>query len=335
MTSKSSTTTAFRPSLNKLTRKDFYAFQEEDVPNGLDSPKANHIPDVLEFIFKPPSVGKTTKCRISLANGLVCNYTLCVETDDGNIIPVLTSRKGKFSLMPAFLIDTYGPDGENVAVLEKNMLASIFSLYEIRKITKISADFSTNASKNQQKSQSRTTIDRPKAMMYVEYETFVSNVGVPTKMSVYLPGLGDERNSNYEYFYNRDVLIAKKDLQDNTTTPVIGSSLAVEDGSLNETQKRRYLNGGGNVNLFYGPVVGLTTKQPTLDRITNVFKLNMNGRANLGSVANFQLIHETNPHYVVMQCGKLERDIFSCDFSYPMNALQAFCVALSCLYKNE
>jgi hypothetical protein len=33
--------------------------------------------------------------------------------------------------------------------------------------------------------------------------------------------------------------------------------------------------------------------------------------------------------YIVMQFGRIDQDVFTCDFSYPMCALQAFGIALS------
>lgn len=78
-------------------------------------------------------------------------------------------------------------------------------------------------------------------------------------------------------------------------------------------------------------VIKLVNKSPQWNRGLNSFALNFHGRVTLSSVKNFQIIHETNPDYVVTQFGKVNKDLYTCDFSYPICALQAFGVALSSL----
>ncbi len=48
------------------------------------------------------------------------------------------------------------------------------------------------------------------------------------------------------------------------------------------------------------------------------FALDFNGRVTLSSSKNFQIVHEANVSYVVLQFGKVNRDLFTCDFSYPV-----------------
>lgn len=78
-------------------------------------------------------------------------------------------------------------------------------------------------------------------------------------------------------------------------------------------------------------VIKLVNKSPQWNRGLNSFALNFDGRVTLSSVKNFQVIHEANPDYVVTQFGKVNKDLYTCDFSYPICALQAFGVALSSL----
>jgi tubby-related protein 1 len=323
-----------RPTLNKIFRKDFYVYQEEIIPsNGLDVPHAKNVPELLEFIKSAPLIGNTIKCKIiiSLTNGIICQYTLVYEHNDGSVIPILVSRKAKYSFMPTFLIETHGTHGQHVGLLEKNVFSSVFSLYENIKRQENMVEIDSSMLK--------ASSDSSKALVYVEYESFISNIGIPIKMNVYLPGLDrNEQNSNFEFFYNRDnfhVNKRKEEIYGNQIASKPECTTPVEDSTVDLNRKKQYFNPSGNLNLFYGPVIKLTTKMPTLDKTTNTFRLNMNGRATMGSIANFQLVHEANPNYVVMQCGKLENDVFSCDFSYPINPLQAFSIALSCLFKNE
>ncbi|RNA27193.1 tubby -like protein [Brachionus plicatilis] len=78
-------------------------------------------------------------------------------------------------------------------------------------------------------------------------------------------------------------------------------------------------------------VVKLINKSPQWNSGLNSFALNFYGRVTISSVKNYQIIHEVNPDYVVTQFGKVNKDLYTCDFSYPFCALQAFGVALSSL----
>ncbi|CAI0462086.1 unnamed protein product [Linum tenue] len=67
--------------------------------------------------------------------------------------------------------------------------------------------------------------------------------------------------------------------------------------------------------------------------------LNFRGRVTVASVKNFQLIAAYEPHHhnvpaaehdrVLLQFGKIGKDIFSMDYSYPLSAFQAFALCLS------
>ena len=48
------------------------------------------------------------------------------------------------------------------------------------------------------------------------------------------------------------------------------------------------------------------------------------------SVKNFQLVHASNPDYVVMQFGKSSKnDEFALDYRFPLCATQALSIALT------
>lgn len=78
-------------------------------------------------------------------------------------------------------------------------------------------------------------------------------------------------------------------------------------------------------------VVKLVNKSPQWNKEMNSFALNFNGRVTLSSVKNYQVIHEINPDYVVTQFGKVNKNLYTCDYSYPLCALQAFGIALTSL----
>ena len=58
------------------------------------------------------------------------------------------------------------------------------------------------------------------------------------------------------------------------------------------------------------------------------YRLNFNGRVTVASVKNFQLVPPTNNNNVTVQFGKVGSDHFHLDYKAPLNAVQAFSLAL-------
>lgn len=90
-----------------------------------------------------------------------------------------------------------------------------------------------------------------------------------------------------------------------------------------------------NINRIYpfeqnmDNVVELHNKTPVWNDDTQSYVLNFHGRVTQASVKNFQLVHDSDPEYIVMQFGRTSEDVFTMDFRYPLCALQAFAIALS------
>uniref|UniRef100_A0A4W4GYX4 Tubby-like protein n=1 Tax=Electrophorus electricus TaxID=8005 RepID=A0A4W4GYX4_ELEEL len=76
-------------------------------------------------------------------------------------------------------------------------------------------------------------------------------------------------------------------------------------------------------------VIELHNKTPVWNDDTQSYVLNFHGRVTQASVKNFQIIHDNDPDYIVMQFGRVAEDIFTMDYNYPMCSLQAFAIALS------
>lgn len=128
----------------------------------------------------------------------------------------------------------------------------------------------------------------------VLYETNVLGFKGPRKMSVIIPGMG----------------------LDHQRVPV-------RPRSEHEMLLERYRTGNME-NL-----IELHNKTPVWNDDTQSYVLNFHGRVTQASVKNFQVIHENDPDYIVMQFGRVADDIFTMDFNYPLCALQAFSIALS------
>lgn len=76
-------------------------------------------------------------------------------------------------------------------------------------------------------------------------------------------------------------------------------------------------------------VIELHNKAPVWNDDTQSYVLNFHGRVTQASVKNFQIVHESDPDYIVMQFGRVADDVFTLDYNYPLCALQAFAIGLS------
>ena len=128
----------------------------------------------------------------------------------------------------------------------------------------------------------------------VIYETNVLGFKGPRKMSVVIPGM----NANHERIELRP---------------------QGEHDCLVERWKRKNME----------HLLELHNKTPVWNDDTQSYVLNFHGRVTQASVKNFQIVHDNDVDYVVMQFGRVADDVFTMDFNYPMCALQAFGVALS------
>jgi len=128
----------------------------------------------------------------------------------------------------------------------------------------------------------------------VLYDTNVLGFKGPRKMTVLLPGMtSDGKRTEYHPSSDHDGLI--------------------------ERYKSKNLEG----------ILELTNKTPMWNDDTQSYVLNFHGRVTQASVKNFQIVHESDHEYIIMQFGRVAEDIFTMDYRYPMCAVQAFGIALS------
>ncbi|CAJ2646415.1 tubby-like F-box protein 5-like [Trifolium pratense] len=89
-----------------------------------------------------------------------------------------------------------------------------------------------------------------------------------------------------------------------------------------------------------GPVESLVlkNKSPRWHEQLQCWCLNFKGRVTVASVKNFQLVAAVEPSHnvsaaeqekVILQFGKIGKDIFTMDYRYPLSAFQAFAICLS------
>ncbi|KAF0303023.1 Tubby-related protein 3 [Amphibalanus amphitrite] len=73
----------------------------------------------------------------------------------------------------------------------------------------------------------------------------------------------------------------------------------------------------------------LHNKSPVWCEESQSYVLNFHGRVTQASVKNFQIVHDNDLEYIILQFGRVAEDVFTMDFRYPMCALQAFAIVLS------
>ncbi|XP_009463987.1 PREDICTED: tubby-related protein 1 [Nipponia nippon] len=128
----------------------------------------------------------------------------------------------------------------------------------------------------------------------VVYETNVLGFKGPRKMTVIIPGMN----------------------ADNERVPIRPRN--DNDGLLMRWQNKNMDN-----------VIELHNKAPVWNDETQSYVLNFHGRVTHASVKNFQIVHGSDPDYIVMQFGRVADDAFTMDYNYPLCAMQAFAIALS------
>ncbi|KAL3514662.1 hypothetical protein ACH5RR_027379 [Cinchona calisaya] len=92
-----------------------------------------------------------------------------------------------------------------------------------------------------------------------------------------------------------------------------------------------------SIQSMKNPLV-LRNKAPRWHEQLQCWCLNFKGRVTVASVKNFQLVAAINPseaipieeqEKVILQFGKIGKDIFTMDYRYPLSAFQAFAICLS------
>lgn len=81
-------------------------------------------------------------------------------------------------------------------------------------------------------------------------------------------------------------------------------------------------------------LLALHSKRPlwlnsTIHTGSNSFILDFNNRVRAQSIKNVQLVDSNRPEVVLLQTGKVEKNVFILDFAFPFSPLQAFAFALS------
>jgi len=133
-----------------------------------------------------------------------------------------------------------------------------------------------------------------KEMVTIGYETNVLGFKGPRRMTIVVPGMDlDGERVECQPTHEKETLSAKLDSKSNEN------------------------------------ITTLHNKSPVWNEDSQSYVLNFHGRVTQASVKNFQIVHEKEPDYIVLQFGRIADDVFTMDYKYPLCAVQAFSIALS------
>lgn len=318
---------------DKLLFKDYNLFQQDNILNGLDIPQQTYYKhgNLIEFILKPANIGETIQCKLTSLSSLFTEYLFELDSQDGYNIPLLISHKQP--LYATCLINAYNNYNDNteinLALLEKGLFSSCLILYERLNGIQIGGqpDHDQVSPNNNNKL---------KQLLRMDFDPLLTNIGAPMKLKVFMPGVNHYMNSYYVDTFNNikqnEEHIEKFDKITDNKNSLTKAYAEIEVSSHNYNQQN-FSNKTANVDIFNQKMVKLVSKAPIYDRERGVYLLKMNERVQLSSALNLQLVHESNPNYIVLQLGRYDKNTFTCDYSYPMNALQAFTISLGCLQR--
>ncbi|CAF4631508.1 unnamed protein product, partial [Rotaria sp. Silwood2] len=157
-----------------------------------------------------------------------------------------------------------------------------------------------------------------------EYTLYDDGLSPNKSSSKHLTNKESLRRELAAIVYNVNIFGIKGPRQVSAMLPELGHDIRPtkdEDGILDQWRDRR---------LNY--LIQLRNRSPKYNEDTKTYVLQfMGNRVAQASVKNFQMIIENENHEeeVVMQFGRVDKEIFTCDFRYPLSAIQAFAIALS------
>lgn len=173
----------------------------------------------------------------------------------------------------------------------------------------VSPTLLTSSSSNQQHSQAVATSPKASSKKTTSSSFSSNSSSSSSKLSSLKRSL---------FHLNRTQSVEKQNEQTTTTQQQRNSKGEIQQPQQQQQQQMRN-------------VVKLVNKSPEWHKGLSSFALDFHGRVTMASVKNFQIVHEANPDYVVMQFGKVNKDLYTCDYSYPFCALQAFALAITSL----
>ncbi|CAB3404508.1 unnamed protein product [Caenorhabditis bovis] len=278
---------------------------EEHTLTCEQQPDINEISkNIVKFVEDPARRNTVYKCSITrdkkgVDKGMYPTYYLHLEymdKEEKKRMFLLAARKRKKSTTANYLISTdptnLAREGDHfIAKVRSNALGTQFTVYD--------------RGNNPKRATDPLTIRQELAA-----ETNVLGFKGPRKMTILVPGMYDPNtagNSRPSNQADREPFTRK------SLRPVVEKDTLLERYKLRNT----------------ADLVVMSNKNPVWNEDTQSYVLNFHGRVTQASVKNFQIIHELDPEYIVMQFGRVSDEHFTMDYRYPLSALQAFGIAMT------
>ncbi|CAI4229232.1 unnamed protein product [Auanema sp. JU1783] len=254
--------------------------------------------DVEGFVKSPAKGNRIYRCSITrdkkgMDKGIYPTYYLHLEREEKKKgIFLLAARRRKKSTTANYLISCDATDlsRDGTSFMGKVRCNAMGTTFVIY-----------NGGQNPKKCNS---LEVRQELAAVLYDTNVLGFRGPRKMTVVIPGVYD---------------------------PHIASSfkrIPIQPVDERDTLVERFKRTRGDRDTN-SQIVVMSNKPPVWNEDSQSYVLNFHGRVTQASVKNFQIIHPSDPEYIVMQFGRISEDTFSMDFRYPLSAIQAFGIAMT------
>ncbi|XP_063970122.1 tubby-related protein 3-like [Lytechinus pictus] len=297
-------------------------------------------PELDRFVLAPAPQGQSVRCRITrdkkgVDRSVYPTYYLHMEREDGRKQFLLAARRRKKSKTSNYLMTTdptdLSRDGENfVGKLRANFMGTQFTIFDGGLAPGKPGALPDGGN-----------IRNELAVVY--YDTNVLGFKGPRKMTVIIPGMSldhmrvEHKPRNVSISFINHILDKGTDRVGwrvlckgprKMTVIIPGMSLdhmRVEHKPRNEREsmlerfKRKDMEN----------LLELHNKTPVWNDDTQSYVLNFHGRVTQASVKNFQIVHDNDLDYIIMQFGRVGEEVFTMDYSYPLCAVQAFGITLS------
>eukprot|EP00911_Craspedida_sp_UC1_P001687 UC1_evm2s1280 len=254
------------------------------------------ISDLEAFVMHPAPQGSVVKCRIirdrkGVDKGMFPTYFVKLEQPDGDQVRLkfLLAGRKRKKSKSSNYIITTDP-----TEMQRDSPSYCGKLRSNLLGTKFQLFDDGLSADKASKSDTADGMRVRQELCAIHYETNVMGFKGPRKMQVLLPPV-DEKTQEREAIY---------------------------DGAPDALGKRLKQDRLDEIFL-------LGNKRPVWNESSRGYVLNFGGRVTQASVKNFQIVHESDEEYVVLQFGRIDDHEFTMDYRYPMSAVQAFGICLS------
>jgi hypothetical protein len=326
--------TAVHPITNAYSDNDAYSKKkksqnkstvEENISEILNNPPMYDllVGNTIEFVLEQPPPDSMVKCFIWRSKKLFQEYTMYIEvfnpfTKKTDAIPILIASKKK-ATAKLFL---------RIAAL--SMRKSLLETYKRFDLGKL-------------KSKSIISFKKHQYVLTGSKQNPLKSLK-RSELSGNFPNRGSSQNIHRDLVYSLnpnsfvDIPTKKKKTKEEilrisydgqlfkTSKPSQLSIVVVGPSEINDFETKAQSN-THNDDLQYP--FKLINKTPEYDQTRKQYLLDFKKRVNFASVNNFQIVFEHDVNSIIMQCGKAQKNYYICDYTYPLNAFQAFSIALS------